>query len=281
MKSFLAFSLALLLTTGCGAQPMSGQPSVMVAQAQSGSGGTSAAPISAPRMLIQTVELALVVDETEQTVQAIQDYTSSLGGYVESVDAQRYDQLMHYTLTLKVPQEQLTAAVDHLKGLAKEVDREHLTTEDVTDRVVDLEARLKTLRATESELQALLAESREQKRDAENIMAIYRELTEIRTQVEQFQGQLASLEQRVAFSTIQLTLRPSGLSAPVSGAWHIFETVRTSVRLLIKSVQFLTDALIFGGIVLTPLAILLGVPLYLIHGLWRRFAGGTKKSPTA
>ena len=104
-------------------------------------------------------------------------------------------------MTLRVPVERLEEALSAIRKLAGRVEREQQRVEDVTDRFVDLEARLRTLRATEAELQALLAESRQKARKVEEIMAVYRELTEIRSQIE-YNKALAALQQATS-TTLQ------------------------------------------------------------------------------
>jgi hypothetical protein len=104
------------------------------------------------------VELDLAVRDTDAAAQRIKALAGALGGFVSDVTAQRVESLMEYEITLRVPVERLDDALADLRRLSTRVDREQLATEDVTDRYVDLAARLKTLLATETELRALLAE---------------------------------------------------------------------------------------------------------------------------
>jgi len=138
---------------------------------------------------------------------------------------------------------------------------------------VDLQARLKNLELAEQELQELL-KTRQETGKTEDILEVYRELTNIRGQIEQIKGRMQYLENMTALATINLTLTPDALAQPVViGGWQPQGTVRDAVRTLIKTVQFLVDASIWIVIYIIPTLILLAAPfvvLALIIRAWRR-----------
>lgn len=238
-------------------------------------------PVQA-RKLIRTMELDLAVRDTEGVAQQVQDLAGRLGGYVSAVSAQRRDEVLYYSITLRIPAERFAEAVGALKALAGRVDRESQQVEDVTDQYVDLDARKRTLAATEAELLALLAESRQKARKVEEIMAVYRELTEVRGQIEQIQGQLNSLDKRAALSTINLSLRPVEAARPVTApGWAPGDTARGSIRTLLAVLRGLVDFLIFAAIVLLPLGLLLAVLFIVLRRLWRRLARSRRGGPPA
>jgi vacuolar-type H+-ATPase subunit I/STV1 len=223
------------------------------------------------RKLIKSVDLTLRVESTEQVAEQVKAITSSHGGYVAAINARSNEGVMYISMSLRVPVETLDKAVASIKSLATKVDGELLKTQDVTDRIVDLEATLRTLETTESELQELLSESRQQGRSVEEIMKLYQELTNIRTRIERLEAQRQGLERQVAFSTINLKLKPTESAQPVvSDRWSAGDTTRSSVRILVQLLQGLTDAVIFVVIVLLPLAIVIGVPAWLGWRIWLR-----------
>ncbi len=223
------------------------------------------------RKLIRTIDLDLRVDDTEAAAGQIQALAKEVSGYVASVNAHRRLKLLYYQITIKVPVEQLDAVVDRIKALAAEVQREHLKTEDVTDRFVDLEARLRSLHATETELQGLLAESRSRGHKVEDIMAIYDQLTEMRTRIEQLQAKLNSLDNLTTYSTVNLNLTPTEAAKPiVADRWQPSATVRSSFRTLLGALQTLTDFAIVLFIVWLPIGLLIAIPIWLLFKLWRK-----------
>ncbi len=232
------------------------------------------------RKLIKTVDLHLQVADTEAAAEQVQELAREISGYVAAVNARRRGSLLHYQITIKVPVEQLEAVVDRIKAIAVEVQRENLETEDVTDRFVDLEARLRSLHATETELQGLLAESRSRGHKVEDIMAIYDQLTEIRTRIEQLQAQLNSLDNLTTYSTVNLQLTPTEAAKPiVADRWQPSATVRSSFRTLLRALQSLADFLIVFVIVWLPIGLLIAVPLWLLFKLWRRVKSGRSAPP--
>ncbi len=250
-----------------------------------------AAPRPSPRKLIKTIEMAIEVRKPEEVSATLQTLAETLGGYVSGVGANRLeDGAMQVMLTLRIPVEKLDAARAEVKKLAVKVLSEQLRTEDVTDQLVDLDARLKTLRATEAELQALLAESRAKARKVEEIMAIFRELTEIRTQIEQIGAQVVGLDRQVAYSTLQVQISPVSSARPVTGdGWQPGDRVRDSIRTLVNFLRGLGDFLIFALIVGLPVLSVIWLALFLLRKLWRRvrgkrplgFAQPTPKDPDA
>ncbi len=223
------------------------------------------------RRVVRNAELSLIVADAPVAADRMVELADSLGGYASDIQADRRDELMHYRIVLRVPAARLDQTLAVVKALAVRVESEALQTEDVTEQVVDLEARLKTLVATEAELQALLAESRSRRSNVEEIMAIYRELVGIRTQIEQARAQLEMIDNRVALSTITIQLRPEAGSGPLVGdRWRPGGTVRSAVRTLVDVLQGIADMAIYVAIVLVPIAVILAAPFLLVALLRRR-----------
>jgi hypothetical protein len=210
------------------------------------------------RKLVRTVELGLEVKATSEAAEELRQVAARLGGYVGNVNAWRVDGLMRYTMTLRVPTERLDEALAAAKKLAWRIDREQQTVEDVTDQYIDLDARMKTLRGTEDELLALLAESRRRKSEVDDIMKVYERLTEIRSQIEEIQGKLVALEKLAALSTLNVTLTPTEGSRPVAPpGWHPGDIVRSDARSLVGILQGLGNLAIWLVVVALPVIALL------------------------
>ncbi len=296
-KSWSAVLLLVLLSAGCSKREEAA-PTVTDAEEQAGPAAADAPSRSAPesgvanaattspvvqpsaRKLIRRLELALVVKDTEATATALQKLVTSMGGFVSDVNASRNDATMRYAMTLRVPAERLDAVREEIRRLALRVEREQMTTEDVTGQFVDSEARLRSLRATEDELRELLAESRERARKVSEVMEIYNNLTEVRTQIEQIQGQLNQLQGQVSYSTINLTLEPDSGSKPIVEAygWRPGETTRNAFRNLVGFLQGVVDFLIVVVINGIPIALVILVPILLLRKAWKRW-GKVSKPP--
>lgn len=229
------------------------------------------APIPMPlaaeeeRMLIRTAQLSITVTDTAKAVQEARAVVEGLGGYVTSSQLYKQGERLYATMVLRVPAERFDDALAQIKALAVEVERESTQGKDVTEEYVDLQARLRNLELTEKELQQLLREVRERTRKAEDVLAVYRELTEIRGQIEQLKGRMQYLERQVDFSSIDLNIAPHVLSTPVvEPGWKPLVTLREASRSLVKALQWLVDAAIWLVVFLLPILILVAIPTALL-----------------
>jgi hypothetical protein len=242
---------------------------------------SKAAPATAPgqnrapavtRKLIRTVNLQLEVRDTEEVAARVQALATRLGGFVGSSNGQRREDLMYYSLTLRVPVERLDEAVAAIRALAIRVNQEHQQVDDVTDQYIDLDARMRTLEATETELRALLAESRQRARKVSEIMEVYQQLIEIRSQIEQIRTQLNSFDKLAALSTINLELMPTEAAKLVvdGDEWRPGDTLRGSARTLVGFLRWLLDAVIYFFVVLLPVGLVIAAVVLALRWLWRR-----------
>jgi hypothetical protein len=246
---------------------------------QAADGSTAAAPAAPaenrvraiPRKLIRTVDLRLEVKSSTDVARQIETLVSRLGGYVSASNAQRQGEILTYALTVRVPVDRFDQALKAIRGYAVRIDREHQQVEDVTDQYIDLDARRRTLEATETELRGLLAEARQRGRKVDEIMAIYQQLIEIRTQIEQIQTQLNSFDKLASFSTINVELVPTEAARPVTDdSWQPSDTVRSSIRTLVNFLQALVDFLIYAVVVLLPVGLVIAAAVLLLRWLLRR-----------
>jgi hypothetical protein len=275
----VASSCLLFLLTVLSACAGEGQspPSAAASAPQSSEPASHSASDGEPptvslRKLVKTVQLTLQVDDTEAVAVEVRALAATTGGYVSAVSAHRRNELLFYEMTLRVPVERLEQVLGQLRGLAVRVDGESLTTEDVTERYVDLEARIRTLEATEVELKALLAESRDRRSDIEDVMKIYEKLIEIRTRIEQLQGKLNALGNLAALSTIHVELRSTESSRPmIADKWRPSETFHRSFRSLVVIFQTLVDLFIYCLVVILPSGLLIVLPYLGLAKLWRRW----------
>lgn len=284
--ALVALSMLLLPWFGCGRQMAvddlaseesaamdspKAEPAPADGVAAVGSGGEAAPRAPATRKLIKTVHFELRVDDTRVAAEELQRLATGLGGFVGSLSADRRADGVYYSLTLRVPVERLEDALVEIRALAAEIDQESITAEDVTDRFVDLEARLRTLRATEAELQEILSQARERDFDAEEVMAVYGKLTEIRTGIERIQGQLQVLDDRTALSTIDVRLRPTESARPVvEERWRPGDTAKRAFRGLLEALRALADLAIVLVIAVLPVLLLVAIPIWLVVRVWRR-----------
>lgn len=286
-RKWLPYNLTLLLlitlfSAACAAaensisQVADAPMRVEVAAEEAANGSmTEAARLANTRKIIANADISLVVTETEAAVAQIEMMVAALGGYVAKADLSksRYGEreVLEGSLRLRVPAESLEDALESLQALATDVRNLNVNRQDVTEQYSDLEAQLHNLRATEKELRALLAEIRQKPTaTAEDILAVYRSLTEIRGEIEILQGRKNLLDNQIGFSTIQVDLIPDAINRPiVEERWNVTRPVRNALRALVNSLQGLATALIWVLLYLTPLLLLFLLPLVVVAWLVR------------
>jgi hypothetical protein len=230
------------------------------------------------RALIRRASLSLQVEAGAEAAAKVTAVARELGGFVAEEQSTLRTRAERRVLTLRVPAEKLDDALARLSELAQRVLERRLGVEDVSAQVTDVAARLKTLRATETELQELLAQARESGRGLEDVVAVHRELTSIRTQVEQLQAEERRLGEQVALATItvELVLEPEAAALATPG-WDPLRFARRCVQFLLRALQVVAEIAMIVVVVVLPVGALIGAPFWLI---WRRRRGMVERGVT-
>ncbi len=232
------------------------------------------------RKVIRTASLRITVKDTAQVLDSIQTLADQLGGYIVSSRSWREDEQVRAEITLRIPATQLHTALQQIKAQATEVDNESISGQDVTEEYTNLEARLRNLEATEKELQELLTTVREKTGKAEDILAVYRELTQIREQIETLQGRIHYLDTMTAMATINVDIWPEPLEKPVvEPGWKPLTTLRDAFRTLVQTAEVIVDGLIWLVVYVVPALAVLAAPIVLVWWLIKR--ARRKKKPSS
>ena len=173
---------------------------------------------TAQRQVISQASVSMEVDEVPVAVAQVRTTAESLGGFVGQLSSSGGPERQQSTMTIRVPQAEFFTALEHIKSLGK-VRSENVGSEDVTERFIDLEARLRSALREEESLLSLLDKANQ----VSEILTIERELSRVRSDIERAQGQLNFLERRVDLSTITVSLFPpdAEVAEPPSGSLTI------------------------------------------------------------
>ncbi len=273
MKKYLLALVAILALAVSGCQSMAGMSTAPEGEARwdyevppassedayapyAPVGGTQTNTVE--RMVIRTAELDLVVPNTEEALRAIEALLSELDGYVVSLSTYQYEQGVQGSVTVRVPAESFNTALERIKVLATTVRRESIQGQDVTDEYVDLESRLRHLRAVEEQLLGFLEEAE----DTEATLSVYERLQQVQGEIEQVSGRMQYLENQVALATIIVQLTPDALAQPLEvGGWNLPGTVRSAVEALLNTLEVIVKAAIYLVIVVLPTLVILLAPV--------------------
>ena len=272
----------VFLALGCEKAEPGGASAAKTAPAavKADQGMAEAAVAPAQRKLIRRGELELEVSSPASLDARARSVAKDLGGYVEASSAQPASDSREgdVSLTLRVPAARFDEALAKLKALAGSdgTVRERVSTEDVTDNHVDLTARLAAKRKLEQRYLALLEKSD----SVTDALAVEKQLGQVRTDIERFEGQLARLDKQTDLSTIELKLRAQ---RPLVAA-SLGDFGRNAKRAGGDAVT-IGAGLINGGIrllgVLLPVFLFFGLPGWLIgRRLWRLMWGSATTAAT-
>lgn len=223
------------------------------------------------RLVIRTGSLDLIVRDTDEALGEIQTLAEEMGGYVVSLNTYQYQEGTQANITIRIPAESFDVAMERLKDLATTVRQESASGQDVTEEYVDLESRLRHLRAKEEQLLEFL----DQAEDTEAVLAVYEHLSATQQEIEQVTGRMQYLENQAALATITVSMIPDALAQPLeTGGWNLPGTVRNALETLLGVLEFCVKATIYLVIVILPTMILLAIPVvglaFLIRWLVRR-----------
>lgn len=246
---------------GSGAEAPAAAEALPAPTAQLGKeGDAQQAPtqVEPQRSLIYTGTMSVKVDDVVKAADRAVDIAEGSGGAIgadrRTLDADRSSA----QLILRVPADKFASTLDELAKLGTEESRA-IATQDVTEQLIDLDARLTTQRASVERVRALLARAQ-----------TIGEVVTIESELARREAELASLEQRkeklaglVALSTITLNLRGPAAPAPE-------EETKTGFLAGLKSgwAAFLESIKILLTVAgwLLPWVIAVGAPIWL--GIW-------------
>ncbi len=306
MKKVIALTLLVLalLLAACSTRGLATSAPALYGQPEVGFvGGDAAVGMEAPqlapdlarqalpsgasdvdRLVIQTASLSMVVTDPVAKAAAIRQMVEGMGGYVVSsyIYKSAYGDGLtadNASISVRVPAERLTDALEQIKADAVEVRSENITGEDVTAQYVDLESRLRNLEAAEEQLMKIMDSAEK----TEDVLAVYNQLVSVRGEIEMVRGQMQYYEESAAFSMITAELIPDAAAQPIEiGGWQPKGTVKAAVEALVQALEWLADGAIWLAICVLPVALLVGLPaLLIVRGARRRRSKAAGKSKPA
>ena len=226
--------------------------------------------------IVYTGSLQLVVDDLQAALAKAKTAVLATGGYIgASQEANDGDRSLA-TITYRIPATRWEDAISDLRGLATKVVSEQTQATEVGGQIVDLEARIRNLRASEQSLQEIAKGTGK----VTDLLEVEAQLTQVRGEIEQLEGQRAQLEDQVAFGTLVTTfgLEIVQVQQQAQG-WDPKTDVDGAFATLIAAGQTIVSGLIWFAIVwLAVLAVLLAL---VVVGRWiyRRYAPRSSGGP--
>jgi hypothetical protein len=162
--------------------------------------------LQADRAVIRTGEVTLRVESFDAARNRLASAARARGGFV-SDSTQRLNRRNNRswttgTVTFRVPADSFREFLREVKASGVVLES-GTSSRDVSDQLVDIEARLENLEARRDRLRALYEEAD----TTEDVLAVGDRLSAVQEEIERLEARKAALEQRVALSTVTITLR--------------------------------------------------------------------------
>lgn len=154
------------------------------------------------RQVISTALLTMHARNLDDTVNRATTLVVDAGGYVFAESAS-LTSAQHAHVVFKVPPERFADVIARIGRLGTLVHR-NIATQDVTGRVVDLDARLQAAQTSADRLRELLANSG----GVGDLLSVESQLTTREGQVDTIAGELAALRAQVDMATVTLDATP-------------------------------------------------------------------------
>src|SRR2546421_6237329 len=223
------------------------------------------APATIERKIIRNANVSLEVEEPKKAMQRVASVAESRGGFVVTSESRQEAGASGgkasevISMEVRVPAAQFDAAMGDIRAAASRVTSEKITGQDVTEEYIDLDARLRTQRALETQLLDIMKSAR----GVPDAITVERELANVRTEIEKIEGRRRFLENQTSLSTINVTLQPP---SPLVSTTGFFRSAAEAFGEGVDIAAAITLILIRVVLAMIPLAIFFGVPFYF---LWR------------
>lgn len=220
-------------------------------------------------LIVHTGKLAVRVDAIPAVLDRVSSIVTRAGGYVAASRTSGTGAGATATVDLRVPAARWDETLTAVRGIGTVLDQE-IGSDEVTGQVLDLDARVANLRATEAALQAIMAKATK----IDDILAVQKQLTDTRGEIEQLTAKAAGLRDRAAFGSLSLTLSlpaPAATTAPVPSRPPVWDPGRDAALAggtLVRIGQLGTTGGIWLAIVGLPIVVAILLALGLLRLAW-------------
>ena len=174
-------------------------------QAPSTTGAVGApAPDGAAGRVVKTGTIALVVQDGDvsPTIAGVIRAAKAQGGYVSSSDSNEYGDTPSGEVTVRVPVDHFENLIAAVRGLDAEVRTATTSGKDVTAQYADIEAQLRTLRATRDRFLLILGQTK----TIGEILTVQQRVDTVNGQIDRLEGSRKLLASQSDLSTLTVSV---------------------------------------------------------------------------
>jgi Domain of unknown function (DUF4349) len=217
------------------------------------------------RAIIFTGSVTVRVTDVDDAAARVATIATAAGGFVGADKRTSDNQRSEATLTLRVPSGKFGGAVDEVAKLGKQESRD-INTDDVTEEVVDLDAKITSQQASVARTRALYSQAK----TISEIVSVEAELGKREAELATLQARKRKLDDLTTLSTITATLLGPDAAAPAKpkddgDKAGFLAGLRTGWHGFLGALRIILAVLGF----LLPFAAVLAVPAGVIWWLYR------------
>ncbi len=237
--------------------------------------GTDDAQEPTSAKIVRTADLTIASTAFDDDIQALNDLTLRLGGYVAGVSvngeaSERKDRVAYYNL--RIPSDQLDAFLNGLEGIGRITARNETAT-DMTTQYSDTQMRLTTQRQKMTRLQELLAKAE----DVSDLLEIESSIADTQYAIDQLESSLRTIDRNVDRSAVSVTVLEQSAEDTAQAAeltlWQrIASGFQASLNGLARFSQNLLVFIVMMLPVLVPLAAVIVIIWLIVRAHRRRKA---------
>lgn len=153
-----------------------------------------------PQKTIKESFLRFETQDLDKTYSLIQKTIQENKGFIQDDRSNKSYNTITRHLTIRIPSNNFQIVLDSVSKHVPYFDTKNISSKDVTEEFIDLEARLKAKQTLEKRYLELLSKAK----NVKEILEIERELSKIREEIEAKQGRLKYLEDKVSLSTLNI-----------------------------------------------------------------------------
>jgi hypothetical protein len=218
------------------------------------------------RKIIRTSSLDLVVQHPADVAEKITALAEKMDGYVESANGGG-ENATSGNLTIRVPAARFEEARAAIRKLGLRVQAERVDAQDVTRQYVDKDARIRNLRAGETQLLAIL----KQAVTVKDMMAVSERLSEVRGEIEREQAEFNALSRQVETVSFAISLRTESEAKVFALDWRPLDQLKLALHDGLESVANYASAMLAILFYLPAVILWSGTILLGLIGSWRVF----------
>jgi hypothetical protein len=150
--------------------------------------------------IIKTGNLRFQTDDLEKTYEQIKNAVKKGKAFIQNDSQGKEYASIYRRITVRIPSENFDPFIKDISSGVDYFENKEISSQDVTEQYIDIDARLKAKKKLENRYLELLAKANKMS----EMLAIEAQLSAIREEIEAKEGQLRYMQNQVSLSTITI-----------------------------------------------------------------------------